>query len=162
MSTSCSGELKMNHPYNWHVHHSWCFRHVFQSGDIDINNRNVLFYIWNCYLQTKPLQTIPNSQYRSNNQLDSKCHTHIICSTCPQLNWPADLDYDGQSHLHHVCVTWSRMCQIVVNHYVLGHTVSQQLMNLYWYISLGLNCFSGFANHVFRGWSLVGKIHKNK
>ena len=31
--------IKLKWPYNWHVHHLWCFRHVFQRGDIDINNR---------------------------------------------------------------------------------------------------------------------------
>ena len=34
--------IKLKWPYNWHVHHLWCFRHVFQSGDIDINNRKFL------------------------------------------------------------------------------------------------------------------------
>ena len=32
---------KMCRPHIWHVYRSWCFRHLFQSGDIDINNINV-------------------------------------------------------------------------------------------------------------------------
>jgi len=61
-----------------------CFRHVFQSGDIDINDRIVffiLYYNWN--LQTCPVQTIPNSKYRLNCHLDPKCQTqtHIMESS---------------------------------------------------------------------------------
>jgi len=33
----------MKRPYIWHVRHTWCFRHVFKSGDIDINNGKILF-----------------------------------------------------------------------------------------------------------------------
>jgi len=33
--------IKMYRLYTWNVHHSWWFRHLLQSGDIDINNRNI-------------------------------------------------------------------------------------------------------------------------
>ena len=49
-------------------------RYVFKSGDIEINKRNT-FILYYCYLQTKLVQTIPNSQYRSNSQNDPKCQT---------------------------------------------------------------------------------------
>jgi len=31
--------IKVKHRYIWHIHCLWCYRHVFQSGDININKR---------------------------------------------------------------------------------------------------------------------------
>jgi len=68
--------IKMYRLYTWHVHRSWWFRHLLQSGDIYINNRNIFVL----FLKMKSSNIALSNDTKNLNiamikQLDPKCQT---------------------------------------------------------------------------------------
>jgi len=68
--------IKMQRPYICHVHRSWCFWHLLQSGDIDIKKRNIsVLYL---KLQSSNLALSNDTTFSIsllNSQLNTKCRT---------------------------------------------------------------------------------------
>ena len=71
--------LQMYRPFICHVHSLWCFWNFLQSGDIDINNRNIL--VLYLKLHYSNIAFTNNSKFPTslNCQLDQKCQnrTHM-------------------------------------------------------------------------------------
>jgi len=49
--------IKIYRPCFCHVHRSWCYRHLLQCGNIDINNRNIFVLYLKLYSSNIALST---------------------------------------------------------------------------------------------------------
>jgi len=86
--------IRMYCPYICHhVHHSWCSKHLLQSGDFDINNQNIFRPVFETVIfKHSAFQMIPNSQYRLIvNWAQNVRLGHILCKSLRSSSHESDV-----------------------------------------------------------------------